>query len=64
MHTQLDNRWDLHVKISESPSAIFISVRPLSFFSPFFKRVTEFLYVRDKQIFLFCQDRVFLSWTL
>lgn len=32
MHTRLDNRWDLHVKISEAPSTTFINVRPLSFF--------------------------------
>lgn len=32
MHTQLENRRDLHVKISESPSTIFINVM-LSLFS-------------------------------
>lgn len=54
MHAQLDNRWDLHVKISEAPSTTFINVRPLFFFLFFLRDEQIFLYVRDKQGFFSC----------
>lgn len=62
MHAQLDNRWDLHVKISEAPSTTFINVRPLFFFLFFLRDEQIFLYVRDKQGFfpvkiVFCLGR-------
>lgn len=54
MYTQLDNRWDLHVKISECPSTIFINMRATSFFPVFFKEMNRiFVCKRSADFFFF-----------